>query len=363
MRKVSQEQIETFLKTLEASDQDILREVFVNITAVGQVAENVRQSEGSPVQSPITPNLNPSEGMLSFREKLSDGGDFSAARVVRSAQNGALCRGVYFSRDIRQVVQNRELVVDVGDVVECEFMNSPTEILHSEFTSKEAMYSFVTHADKYMYYRSAVSSQVATRGSDQGNEANSQNKYASSVHYQLFPVVSVKLPVETIQLKAEVIAQLQEIERDLGASNYQPGDHFTNFFEKYGTHISDGGTFGGILMSLAYIEEFKEEDKSKMAAIVAEASKTALHQAISPNASVQESSEVYKEFGETIGVHADDLLSIRVAVKKIGGNEETKDVGEWKNGLIEDNSLWRLIRRSSYPKPIWKILSRPRTPI
>ena len=111
-------------------------------------------------------------------------------------------------------------------------------------------------------------------------------------------------------------------------------------------------------MSIAYIEEFQEEDKSKMTAVVAEASETALHQAISPNVSVQESSKVCKDFGETLGVSTEDLRNIRVAVKKIGGHEETEDVQEWEKSLAEDNSLWRLIRRNSYPKPIWKILSR-----
>ena len=367
LRNISDEQIEAFLKTLESSDQEILRKVFAEIVAFGKskVSENVRQNESSSGQSqsasdqrPAEPNIRPSEERFSFRAQLTVGGNFSAARVVRSVQNGALCRGVYFSRDIRQVVQNRDLVVDVSsDLVECKLASLPTEILHAEFTSKEAMYSFVTHIDKYMYYRPG-SSRVATRANDQGNETHSQDKYVSSVHYQLFPVMLVNLPIEKIQLKSEVIAALQEIEKSLEASNYQSGDHFMHFFEKYGTHISDEGTFGGILMSIARIEEFQEEDKSKMAAVVAEASKTALHQAISSNVSVQESSKVYKDFGETVGVCSEDLRNIRVAVKKIGGHEDTEDVREWEKNLGEDNSLWRLIKRSSYPRPIWKILPR-----
>ena len=340
--------------------------MFAKIVSIGKskVAETVRQKESSSAQSQ-TPSdqrstelsIRPSEEMLSFRAQLADGGNYSA-QVVRSAQNGALCRGVYFSRDIRQVVQNRDLVVDVSsDVVECKLASAPTEILHAEFTSKEAMYSFVKHTDKYTYYKPGPS-RVATRANDGGSEANPREKYISSVHYQLFPIMSVNLPIEKLQLRQEVIAALQEIERFLVASNYQSADHFMHFFEKYGTHISDGGTFGGILMGIASIEEFQEEDKSKVAAVVAEASKTALHQAISSNVSVQESTKAYKDFGDTIGVSSEDLQNIRVAVKKIGGHEDTDDVREWEKNLDKDNSLWRLIRRSSYPRPIWKMLPR-----
>ena len=132
--------------------------MFAKIVSIAKskVAETVRQKESSSAQSQTPsdqrstePSIRPSEEMFSFRAQLADGGNYSAAQVVRSAQNGALCRGVYFSRDIRQVVQNRDLVVDVSsDVVECTLASAPTEILHAEFTSKEAMYSFVKHTDK-----------------------------------------------------------------------------------------------------------------------------------------------------------------------------------------------------------------------
>ena len=54
----------------------------------------------------------------------------------------------------------------------------------------------------------------------------------------------------------------------------------------------------------------------------------------------------------------DDLKQVNVTVRRLGGPDDVDDNNEWREKLIQHSSLWRVISRSSTPKPIWELLDK-----
>ena len=131
LKLVAKEQVEVFLKPISSPIQSILIQVFDKITNINMAKLNVSEKPGA-VRS-----------------------DLIASEVVRYVQGGVLCQGIFLAENIDQLVQERDMVIDVCENLEFKETKSVHKIFHNEFTCKETMQTFVNHLDKYLSERSA----------------------------------------------------------------------------------------------------------------------------------------------------------------------------------------------------------------
>ena len=348
LKSVNKEKVEEFVEAEHSSFHEPLRQAFTNLTGVDlrKTEDVVRPKEVSTAPSQIP---------------LRMGRNLTASQTVRSLENGAVCRGIYFSEDIDEMTKEREVVFDVRNDLQFKSVSFVQPMFLHEFNSKDTMQVFIQNIDKHIAARS-VSTGVNVWGigieEDSGGRGR-EGSYTCSVEYQLVPIQSVKLDPGDIELTAEVISALQGIEQSLKSTDYAPGDHFNAFFEKYGTHISHGVIeFGGIIVSMAECAGFKEEDRSKVSGVVTEASEAALLLEINKKVRHGEPFNAHQVLGRTMGMSAEDLQNITVTLQKIGGQSGAREKEEWKQGLKENDSEWKIINRCSFPKPIWQMLPK-----
>ena len=131
LKSVTEEQVEVFLKPIQAPIQSVLVQVFEKVTTIDVAKLNISEKP---------------------RTRRSD---ITAAEAVRSVQGGVLCQGIFFSENVDHLVQEHEMVIDVSEKLEFKETRSVHEIFHNEFTCKETMQTFVNHLDKYLSERSA----------------------------------------------------------------------------------------------------------------------------------------------------------------------------------------------------------------
>ena len=236
-------------------------------------------------------------------------------------------------------------MIDVSETLEFKETRSVHEIFHNEFTCKETMQTFVNHLDKNLSERSAslgvniwgVSLDKHGSNYEKGPPVGELENYLSSVHYQRIPVATLEIRPNQIHLKPEVIAALQHVEKSLKKCNYEPKDHFKDFFTIYGTHINHGVIeFGGTLVSGAYCEGFKEEDRRRITNAVIEVSEAALLLDINRKVRPGQPFNGYEILGKTTGLNIEDLKNITVVVKKIGGSQKVEEKDDWKQGLRDN---------------------------
>ena len=344
LKSVTEEQVEVFLKPIQAPIQSVLVQVFEKVTPIDVAKLNISEKS---------------------RTRRSD---ITAAEAVRSVQGGVLCQGIFFSENVDHLVQEREMVIDVSEKLEFKETRSVREIFHNEFTCKETMQTFVNHLDKCLSERSAsiglnicgVSLDSCGLNCEKETPVMELENYLSSVHYQKIPVATVDIRPNEIQLKPEVISALQHVEKSVKKFDYEPHNHFKDFFKIYGSHINQGTIeFGGTLVSAAYCEGFREEDRRRVTDAVIEVSEAALLLDVNKKVRPGQTFNAFEVFGRKTGINAEDLKNISVVVKKVGGslNAEKDD---WKKGLRDNCKLWEVVQRASQPKPIWKILQQHR---
>ena len=303
---------------------------------------------------------------------------WSAPELVRLIQGGLLCKGIYLSDQIDELEKEREPVVDVSDDLEFKGAQSNQEIIHREFHSKNKMELFDETIDKsersvsgsvgVMVWGVDLGSQSSfTRKTKQENKEEQTEKkfenYISNSHYQFIPVKAIHLTKNVIDLKPEVIKAIQNVEKRIKMMRYESRDHFHEFFKTYGSHIHYGVIeLGGIRSSKAWSEGFEDSNLSKMTELTHTVSKASLNLGFTqPGSTIQagipiKASDVLSE--TTSNFTEEELKRVDVTLRKMGGPEEIDDIEEWRKVLVANSSLWRIINRTSKPKPIWEFLDK-----
>ena len=279
-------------------------------------------------------------------------------RASWSIENSGVCNGIYFSKNIDKLVEDREMVTNVSDdaVFTPAYLEQP--LYHREFTARESLRMFSDHIDKNV---SGVSMGMNIFGIDLADTvgcASAADSFVGCVHYQLVPVVSVQLSANELNLRPDVISALQNIERSLRLSDYLPGSHFDEFFVKYGSHFCGGVVeLGGMLVSIAECSEFKEEDRSKMAHMVTKASEMAFLLGFSEKVQPGQPHRADVVLGDVPDIPAEILQNITITLKKIGGSQDAEEKDKWKEKLRKDDgNQWKVIHRGSPPSGIWEMI-------
>ena len=385
LKNVKQEE---FLKSIglltkSSVEQRALKQVYQEVLSHGgnEQKDDSKHVDSAPegVSSPEKANdLNRIPDKVKPNRAAVKRKTWSAAEAFRSVQGGLLCKGIYLAGDVDELEKERDPVIDVMDNFEFKGSSLVSETSHREFTSREVTEDFKNSIDRNrssksgsgglsfwgigvdlggLYKKKTKDSNTSEQGS------NRENRYASSVHYQLVPARSLHLTKADVVLRPDVIQKLQEIEIDLKKLKYKSNGHFTEFFKKYGSHVNYGIIeLGGVLMSTAECSGFKKENREKVAEMTKKVSDTSLklgfrHSSIGLRVGAKFS-------GSTLHSHTSgnfkesELEQVTFILQKYGGPEDTDDRKEWRKGLLENSSLWRIINRNSTPKPIWKLLEK-----
>ena len=329
LKSLSREKVEVYLQSVDAAEQDRLREVFEKLLLVDYSQKEI-------------------ENMCEKHQaetKLS-AGDFNS---------GDLCRGILFTADLKKLLEKKEKVIEVsGDGLKLSDTSLEQPIFRQEFVSKDVMRVFVGNIDKHMSSRS-TSIGVNIWGVDLHDalgHSDKEGSFVGCVSYQFVRVNSVTLSPNQLDLTPKVIAALQELEQAIISKSYAAGDYFSGFFEKCGSHVHNGVVeFGGMLVGTAECSGFKEEDRSEITNLVTFASEKALSVERTDTA---QSFSAYKMLGEISGISGDILQNITVTVNKVWDREK-------KIELKQDTSQWSVVNRSSSPMPIWKMLRKYKT--
>ena len=303
---------------------------------------------------------------------------WSATEAFRSIQGGLLCRGIYLVGDVDELEKEREPVIDVKDNFEFKGSNLVSETSHREFTSRDVTEHFKNSIDKNRSSKSGAGGlsfwgiglglggyhKKKTEDTDTNEKDSKREKrYTSSVHYQLVPVRSFHLTEVDVVLRPDVIQMLQDIETDLKKLKYKSNGHFTEFFKKYGSHVNHGIVeLGGVLMSTAQCRSFKEENREKVTEMTKKVSETSFklgfrHSGIGLRTGIKFSGSTLHSYASG-NFKESELEQVTFTLNKYGGPEDTDDRKDWRKGLLENSSLWRIINRNSTPKPIWKLLEK-----
>ena len=153
---------------------------------------------------------------------------------------------------------------------------------------------------------------------------------------------------------------MQDVEQALKLSDYLPGDHFSEFFEKFGSHICSGVVeFGDILISIAECFGFKEEDRSRVAHAVTKVSEMAFLLGFNEKVQPGKPYKADEVLGDVPDMSSENLQNITVTIKKIGGSQEAEEKDMWKEKLLkEDGKQWKVISRRSPLSGIWEMLQK-----
>ena len=305
---------------------------------------------------------------------VEDRVNWTDADIIRKCQGGTLRRGIYCTKDIDELVKEREIVIDVKDSIESKGPVSSVGIFHKECSSEKLTQIFQNNTDKsscsrgfsgsLSFYGVSAGAGYSMSQADVSEKETINSKhetYMAVVHYEMVPVKSFDITPDDLYLMPRALKKLQTIEKNIKHLRYKSKGHFQEFFKIFGSHVTSGVVeFGGILMSTASYRGFKESDRSKVTSVVSDVSRTSLNMAFSKFGFGAGAGTVFtasKLCGETTGKYnMKDLENIEISLRKIGGPEECHDKVDWRRLLVSNNSLWRVINRDSRPIPLWEIL-------
>ena len=414
LKHVKEEDFEEFAEQIENSaEQAAIRKVFKSVkqrsedksdqqnagTLLDKMKENVKtgrsdimtkldkSKEGLKRKSPkefgkMSSNVKSMKAdieSVTARSTVSSGvkENWTAAEAVRKIQAGVLCKGVYASGDLGDVMYEKERVINVKDSLEFSGTVSSHEPFHRTFSSQEMTAKFVRNTDKTQYSGGlsakvgfmAVAEGGFDAASDKEQEAKTQKErqtsFLSVVYCDKVPVNGVDIELKHVELTPEALESLQNIEQSLVQCNYESKAHFHEFFETFGSHVYIGQVeLGGTLISIAYSEDFQEKDRGKVTKIASEAAQLSLSVGFSRagiDLGLGTSFNAAKLHAKTAAnIDSKDLQTTLVHLIKFGGPVEIDDRIEWRKELVKYSSLWRIVSRNSPPKPIWKLLRNHR---
>ena len=264
-------------------------------------------------------------------------------------------------------------MIDVSDNLQFKGAQSIQQTIHKEFQSEGVKDMFEQNIDKNRRSRSGSAGLVIwgmsigpgasyirkhRKESEATDKGTKSKMFYSSVHCQLVPVKSVHLTESDIDLKPEAISMLQAIESRIKGRGRGA---FQEFFRRYGSHVNYGVIdLGGVFTCSASCQGFKQESLSKVKEKAQMVSKTSLsldlkHSGIGVRTGIPfKASEVFHK--ASLNYTEEELKEITVTLTKIGGPEEIDDKDEWRRALLQNSSLWRIVNRTSTPKPIWELL-------
>ncbi|XP_060689086.1 interferon-induced very large GTPase 1-like [Hemiscyllium ocellatum] len=305
--------------------------------------------------------------------ETSQRGNWSATQLLEKASGGLALKGIFVSKNLNDLLKTRERLLEVPKT--CCLLGpsmNPTE--HTErFTSHtHAEYSKKCVEQLGLGIRSSVETKFWSFELDVKGEHNTSSSssnstkttYVSFYKMIVVPMASVELNCKDLKLSETAVNSLKDVEMNL---HYQESDHVKDisseqFLERFGSHVNSSNIhFGGNYLIETESDKLKTQEKEDAEEVMKTLVNTDLQTSALGfvSASVSASATHFKSnINSTCKKTLLDKISVHIT--KIGGPVEASSVLDWKKGLQEQDSTWRVIDRGSVHSlvPVWKVIQQ-----
>ena len=357
LKNVTEQQVKDFLESINNPIQTSLRQVFAKFVGVGISSPEAKLPKAGSVESVLLSDSS-SEKEGTKQHELTDRKIcMSAAELLRLSENSVVFRGtdLYLNEATDESVEMKERVFDVRDHLQFSNAQSNWSVHQHKFTSREAMQTFLNDIGKTTTMEKGVSEIVVE---DPTGCESREDRFLGYTHYKMVPVVSVELTADQVDLTPEVIDSLQVVEQSLKLPDHLSSNHFDEFFEKYGSHLSLGVIdFGNILLSNAICERFEEQVYPEVIDAVEKTSNRGILAETYEKVQLDEVLSAQAIFGEVSDMPSDLLQNITLTIRRIGSHQDAKEKIQLME-IAEDGTKLGVINKCTSFKPIWEMLQK-----
>ncbi|XP_048402075.2 interferon-induced very large GTPase 1-like isoform X2 [Stegostoma tigrinum] len=300
----------------------------------------------------------------------SRAGNWSETQLLEKASGGLALKGIFVSRDVNDLLKVRERLLEIPKT--CCLLGpsmSPTEHTESFTSLTHAINSKKCVEQLGLGIRNKIetkfcSFEVDVKGehSTSSSSSNStKHTYVSLCKMVVVPMASAELKCKDLTLSKTAINCLKGVEKNL---LYQESEHvkYTSceqFLEQFGSHVNSSNIhFGGIYLIEAESDKLRSQEKEEAEEVMKTLINTDLQAKFGcVGASVSTSASHFKSnINSTCKKTLLDKISL--SITKIGGPAEASSLVNWKKGLHNQDSTWRVIDRGSVHNlvPVWKVI-------
>ncbi|XP_012372566.1 interferon-induced very large GTPase 1 [Octodon degus] len=333
-----------------------------------------------PPEIPLREVIENLQRQISLMEQtLSKRQNFSDRDLVRWASGGLALQGIYKTNHQGTLIEKREELLSVPEVVLLFGPQQGAWMETKEFTSLQEESMFSQSIEKLGFSVTASFKGGGWRlsleaGIDRGKHSESkeiqqshcEQSYFCSTKFSYVPLASCHFPIEQLKLSKPSLQELKSIEDLLdhttGSERLSLIRNMTeNFFHRFGSHANQGPLhLGGIYWWKAISEGFQKEqleDVKKQAAealdIYIRGSYSGFGVKVTTGINVSNSqSKAYSQNKTFQNLQT----KIQLSVTQVGGPPEADGLVQWKAGLMASNQTWCVIDRGLQLVPVWDII-------
>ncbi len=295
--------------------------------------------------------------------------------ILKSCSKGRALQGLYFTKDLQDVLKDRKFLIEVPEKVELtraslgdhvkETFSSVDE--ENTFMKKLEVFGHKTVASASFPAYGPVSIEASMSYSSKNTEEKTSDKkqkttYSSTVKSSYLEVASCTLDSHDFKLSKNATTELTELMSIIeghGKHSENAKKKCKQFFTSYGSHAVAGQNFfGGYFLSTCITTGFEESERDTVKNIQEDAVSSKLGGKCGDfGGSVELSGEKLNEvFQSSESKHLHSSTKLHVQIK--GGPPNATDVDEWGKGLVSDSNTWVLIDRGKELVAVWDIIKK-----
>ncbi|XP_075779344.1 interferon-induced very large GTPase 1-like [Pelodiscus sinensis] len=362
------------LKAMQKKGRSGCEEVVKKKEEARQEAMDITPEDWSP--SPRTSNENVHKELSLSEEPVSQCETLPAEEVVRRASGGLALQGIYKTKQLAEMVEKREQLLELPDGLELlgpeqgplsetkEFSSDAAESMFTR-TMETLGYSLSLAATGGFGGFSAETSSDCSK-SESTPKSCSESTYICITQCNHCPLASCYFPKDRLRLSSAALQELKEFERRL--SDTPEPDKFPvlkslgrRFFNQFGSHVTQGPLhLGGIFWWKAASQGFRAEQLKEVKKRTSEALGSYVWgsrggfgcgaagsvDVSTPDAKTSLQGTDTKPFQP----------EIQLSMAKTGGPAGVESLVAWKESLLASNKTWSVIDRGSQLTPVWDII-------
>lgn len=304
--------------------------------------------------------------------KCSPAMSISDEEILKTSSGGLALQGIFKTDKMEDLWKERQQLIKV-DACKLAGSRHNSHYKQYEFSCYKSHREFFESVEKLGYSYSlehdlgypAVQAKyglqnAAISSTNVSLEDQSEKAYVAVTVCHYIPLASTF--IDQLILSDSAKKELKEINELLHTINENENnpillEHAKKFFQKFGSHASQGPIhFGGTFWWKAHAQGFSEQNQKKV--------KTMVSNVLEMNCSVPSKMflgshhlSISKEKEASHKTISDELNTVvQFCIDKYGGLAETDDHTQWKSSLAESNKTWAVIDRGSTLTPVWHII-------
>ncbi|XP_015209393.2 interferon-induced very large GTPase 1-like [Lepisosteus oculatus] len=332
---------------------------------------------GQPLKN-LVENLHKQLGLLEG-SSLSSPGNVADEEVLRSASGGLALEGVYCTRNLEDMVEKREQLIEVPEGFTLSGPQHSSLYEQEEFSSYQTQTLFQKVVEKLGYtFRCSVKAgfkafsientaeKSHSTEKEKSSKSSSEHSYIWKTMFNYVPLASSFLEKDKLKLSSAAMRDLRDIETVLLNTDEDDVtplliERVVRFFQRFGSHANQGPLhFGGVFWWKASAEGFSSSDLTKMNSLTSEALNIyvgAGYSGLMSSISIGVSTSATELKGSFTGNYTETQMSkVKLSVTKTGGPAQTDNHLQWKCALVSSNRTWHVIDRGTRLIPVWDII-------